>query len=725
MKLSLILFIFFAGVTNLFPVPVRFQASRVEKAPVIDGNLNEDAWQQAPVFSDFKMVEPQTGVQPSERTELRILSDGKNLYIGVICFDSDPAAIAITDLQHDQDDHDNGNDAIKILLDPFLDRRNAYFFSINAGGARSEGLASGNNFSTDWDGIWDARSRKRADGWSCEIKIPFKTISFNPALTAWGFNLERFIPRKIETIRLSGISKDSHFANPAEAALLGGIENIKQGKGLTVRPYFSLDTCRDYIGRQDREWKLNGGFDIYKNFTPNLVGVFTYRTDFAETEVDDRQINLTRFPLYYPEKRGFFLEGSEIFGFQSGHYASFIPFFSRRIGLFQGEPVPIDWGLKVYGKIGQTSLALLNVRTESFGGLPAENYFAGRVYQNIFSQSRVGIVFTGGNPDSEMSNTLLGIDFRYASSRFLKNKNLGIEGWWVYNWNDLSDGRHFGYGFQLDYPNDRLNAFLSFQYFGESLEPGLGFLPRNNVQNLKSMVTFSLRPEQGLPGKLLRKISLVFYPDFFWNLSGALESYRVSLSPFLSLSTESNDRVEFFFIRQREVLPEPFEVAGGVIIPVADHRFSRYQFNFWSADHRPIIFNLEYEIGGFYGGTLSQLEAGAGFSYQGHARLGLTGIFVRGNLPAGEFQKNLYRAKADFFLNPDLGLMTYIQYDSVSGTLGANIRFKWQISPGNTLYLVYNRGWETGYDTLTGLRSSYFLNQQDRGVIKIQLSWRP
>jgi hypothetical protein len=726
MKLKALIFIGFFGMMNLLPGASPFRATRIKTSPVIDGYLRETVWQQAPVISEFKMVEPETGVQPSERTELRILYDDRNLYIGVTCFDRDPSAIAITDLQHDQDDeHNNGNDLIRILLDPFQDQRNAYLFSINAGGARTDGLASGEHFSTNWDGIWDARSRKQDNGWSCEIKIPFKTISFNPALKAWGFNLERFIPRKMETIRLSGISKDSFFTNPVEATLLEGIYEIKQGKGLTFKPYLSLGTSRDYLNQENREWKLNGGFDIYKNFTPNLVGVFTYHTDFAETEVDDRQINLTRFPIYYPEKRSFFLEGSEIFGFQSGWDASFIPFFSRRIGLVQGEQVPIEWGLKLYGKIDRTNIALMNVKTDSFNGIPAENYFAGRIYQNIFSQSKVGIVFTSGDPDTESSNTLLGIDFEFASSRFLKNKNLGIQGWWAYNWNHVPEGRHFGYGFRLDYPNDRLNAFLMYEYFGEALEPGLGFLSRNSIQNLKSMVTFSLRPERGKLGRLFRKISLVFYPNYYWNLGGSLESSRVSLSPFLSFSTESGDRFEIFFIRQREILPESFEVADDVIIPIDDYHFSRYQFNFWSADHRPIIINLEYEIGGFYGGNLSQLKAGIGFSYQGHIKLGAEGVYVRGDLPEGKFQKDIYRIKADFYLNPDLGLMTYIQYDSISETLGANIRIKWRISPGNTIYLVYNRGWETEYDMVTGLRTNHFLNQQDRGEIKLQLSWRP
>lgn len=717
--------ILLSGCFNLFPDAIRLKARQVKKGPVIDGVLNEAVWSQAKLFSDFKMVMPQTGTTPSEKTELRVLYDEKNLYIGVYCFTADPSTIRITDLQYDQEGE--GNDLIRILLDPFQDKRNAYVFFVNAKGARTDGLASGEHFSTNWDGIWEAKSKLVKDGWCCEIKIPFKTISFNPGLDEWGFNVERYIPLKIETIRLSGISKDSFFYNPAEAALLGGFKDIKQGKGLTFKPFVTMEMFRDYQNNQEREWKLNGGFDLYKNFTPNLVGVFTYHTDFAETEVDERQINLTRFRLYYPEKRSFFLEGSEIFSFEGGggHRPSFVPFFSRRIGLYEDKQVPIDWGAKVYGKIGKTNIALLNVKTRSNDDIPSGNYAAGRIYRNIFSESKVGIIFTSGKPGTDERNTLLGIDFRYASSRFLKNKNFAFAGWWVNNWNTLTHGKHYGYGLKIEYPNDLFDIDISYNYFGDSLEPGLGFLPRNNIQHLQSKFKFGPRPTKGLVGKVLRKFSWEMYPNIYLDLNGNLESSRVSVAPFTTLDFESGDRLEFFFIFHREVLPEPFEVADNVIIPKADYKYNRYQLNLKSASHRKVVVEMEYETGGFYGGTLSQMELGVDFNYKGNIKLGLEGNFIRGNLPEGKFKETLYQAKADFYLNPDLGLMVYIQYDSVSENIGANIRFKWRISPGNTIYFVYNRTWEKGFDPLSGYSTRRFFSLQDRGIFKIQLSWRP
>jgi hypothetical protein len=716
---------------NLFPYSLHLTAQRVEKGPVIDGYLNDEIWQLAQPFTNFKMVEPETGKEPSEKTELRVLYDKKNLYVGVYCYTSDPSGIAVTNLQHDQSarrDSVGSNDLVRVLLDPFQDKRNAYLFAVNAGGGRTEGLTTGGeHFQTDWDGIWDAKTKRVQDGWTAEFKIPFKTISFNPKLKEWGFNVERIIPRKIEIIRLSAISKDTSFYNPAKAALLGGIENIKQGKGITFIPYATMEMSRDYEGHQKREWKLNGGFDLYKNFTPNLVGVLTYHTDFAETEVDDRQINLTRFPLYYKEKRSFFLEGSEIFSFESngGFRPAFIPFFSRRIGLHEGEQVPVDWGLKMYGKIGRTNLALLDVKTRAYNGFPAENFLAGRIYQNIFSESKVGIIFTSGEPGSDDSNTLFGIDFRYATSRMFKNKNAALSGWWVTNHNKLTEGKHYGYGLAVSYPNDLLDFNIGYKYLGDALEPGLGFLPRSDVQQLDANFKFRPRPRKGLLGKLVRQMGFETYWWVWWDLQGNLESLRASVAPMTTISTESGERLEFFFITHREVLPVPFEVAENVIIPVGDYTYYRYQYLVRTASHRKAAAEVKYETGGFYSGKMSQWEVKADFSYKANVRLGLEGIFIRGNLPEGKFKETIYRAKTDFYLNPDLGLLTYIQYDSVSKVIGANFRFRWQLSPGNTIYFVYNKNWERGFDKWSPHAEQRFYPLHDRGIFKIQLSVRP
>ena len=712
--------IIFTGFQHLYSYDFRIKAERVENGPSIDGDLSDPVWQKAVLFSNFKMVKPETNVEPSEKTDLRVLYDSRNLYIGINCYVRDISTISVSGLVHDQ--KGSGSDVVRILLDPFQDKRNGYAFAVNAKGARTDGLAEGEDLSTNWDGIWSAKSKIHDKGWSVEVKIPFKTLAFNPKLSEWGFNVERFIPVKQEVIRLSGISKNSHFYNPSEAALLTNIQRIKQGKGITFKPYATLDMARDYASDEKRQWEVNGGFDLYKNFTPNLVGVLTYQTDFAETEVDERRINLTRFSLFFPEKRDFFLEGSEIFQFGNagGFRPSFIPFFSRRIGLYEEEQVPIHWGAKVYGKIGKTNLALLDVRTKPFADFGGQNFFAGRVYQNIFSQSKVGMIFTSGKPGSDETNTLFGLDFKYSTSRLMKNKNFIFIAWWVTNKNEQKTGSNKGWGFKIDYPNDLWDVSLNYHYFGDALDPGLGFLPRNNVHKFFGAIQFRPRPEKGWIGRWLRLWQFRSFPTLYWDLDGRLVSNRTSIAPFTSLKTESGDDLDFFLILQKEILDEPFEVSENIIIPPGEYNYTRWQWEFETAKHRLLSFDIKYEIGGFFGGDLSKFEVQMDVNTGGNIKFRVEGEFINGDLPQGKFKENLYRAQADFFINPDIGLMTFVQYDSVSNNLGANIRFKWRISQGNTIYLVYNKSWERNYDP-----QKRFYPLEDRGIYKIQFSWRP
>jgi Domain of unknown function (DUF5916)/Carbohydrate family 9 binding domain-like len=700
------------------------KAVRVEKGPVLDGDLQDDIWKQAVPFDRFKMVFPNPGMEPTERTELRIVFDGANLYIGVYCYDSVSLKISGNSMVHDGVGEGKADDVVRVLLDPFQDKRNAYVFIVNSRGGRSEGLASGQSASLSWDGIWDAKSRIRADGWSTEMKIPFKTISFKPNLASWGINVERYIARKQETDRLSGTTRNSFFYNPMEAAALEGIGGVKQGLGITFRPYGVVSGSKDYAAGTAAAWKLDGGFDLYKSFTPNFTGSLSYNTDFAETEVDDRRINLTRFPLYFPEKRTFFLEGSGIFNFGGGG-ENFFPFFSRRIGLFGETQIPIAFGTKFFGKLGNTSLSILDVKTRAFPdknlslNLPSENFVAARVYQNVLAESKVGVIFTNGSATGE-KNTLAGFDMTYKTSRFMGNQNFLAGGWYVYNWNALKTGKHQAYGLRLDFPNDLLDISGSYSYYGDALNPGLGFLERGDVQSLNLGLAFQPRPAKGtFIGNLVRQFFFELEGEFYWDLQGKLETRQIFTAP-LNLRTESGEHIEFNVIPNRDVLPYDFEIAPGVVIPKGPYNFTGYRAEFNSATFRPWTVDLSWRFGQFYSGHYDDAAVGFGFNFKGYVSLALNGEFVRGRLPQGNFNENVYQLKADFFFSPDLGLMNYIQYDDVSKTLGANIRFRWQLSPGNEIYLVYTKNWERLWDPV-----SRFVPLGERGVFKITLSIRP
>ncbi len=693
------------------------EAIRVEQGPKIDGRLDDPAWKEAAVFTAFRMADPLPGEEPTEKTELRIIYDDANLYVGIRCWDGDPARIAANSMAHDGSGGGSENDdVLRVLLDPFLDKRTAYFFSVNPRGARSEGLTSGGEASLNWDGIWDAASRIDDNGWSAELRIPFKTISFNPELTSWGINVERFIARKQETDRLSGIDRNSNFYNPMSAAALSGIANVRQGKGITIRPYGLVSVGKDHRENTGYHWKLDGGFDVYKNFTPNLVGAFSYNMDFAETEADERRINLTRFPMFFPEKRMFFLEGSETFSFSST--ASFQPFFSRKIGLYQGEQVPILFGGKVFGKVGRTNLAFLDVQTEKFAGLPGRNFLALRVTRDIFAESKVGMIFTNGSPSGER-NTLAAADFRYATSRFAGNKNLNLAAWAAYNWNEKAEGSHTGFGFRANYPNDLWDIQSMYAYYGEALDPGLGFMMRQGIQTALLRIGFQPRPQGGVLKKFVRQFFFDVSGDFYWDLKGNLES-RYLEATLLSFRTESGAEFSFEVAPKHDVLPEKFEVSDGVILPSGVYDFTSWSCDFSTASHRALVFDAGIGFGGFYSGHYDDLKFGLTFKYKGYANLGLDVNLVRGRLPEGRFSENVYQLKADVFLSPDLGFMNYIQYDTVSKMLGWSARLKWRLSPGNEVALIYNRNWERHWNP-----AARFYPSEERGVLKLSLSIRP
>lgn len=732
----ILFFLIISFALSSFVLAVEIKAVRVNQGPRIDGSLSDPAWQSAVAFTDFRMAEPRPNQDPTEKTELRILYDDSNLYIAILCYDTEPDRIAANSMAHDNWGEHGGmghwgapqslsDDIIRVLLDPFQDKRNAYVFYVNPLGARSEGLASRGEASLNWDGIWEAKSQILENGWSAELRIPFKTLSFKPGLTVWGINVERTIARKQETIRLSGTNRDSIFNNPMEAARLEGIEGVKQGKGITFRPYGLVSPQRNYLESGSYDWKSDGGFDIYKNFTPNLVGVFSYEMDFAETEADERRINLTRFPLFFPEKRMFFLEGSETFNFSSS--ISFIPFISRSIGLFEGRQVPVIFGSKLYGKIGKTDLSILDAQTDEFEGREGGNFFAARMTQDVFSESKLGWIFTNGSPkwiladgkERREKNRLAGLDFTYSTSRFTGNKNLMLAAWMAYNWNEKKEGRHHGFGFRANYPNDLWDIQTTYAYYGESLDPGMGYMMRHGIQTFYARLSYQPRPEKGLLDRLVRQFFFEASGDFYWDLSGKLETSRIEATP-LSLRTESGERVGFEVVLNRDVLPYDFEIARGVILPAKAYDFTNCRFNFNTATHRPVAFDMNYNFGGFYSGHYDDVSMGLTLKFKGYASLALDTNLVRAKLPEGHFSENVYQVKADIFLSPDLGLMNYIQYDDISRELGWSARLRWQVSPGNIIFIVYNKNWERRWDP-----TSRFFPMEERGVLKISLSVRP
>lgn len=464
---------------------------RDDERVVLDGWLDEDVWARAVPATEFRQQEPVEGAPPTERTEVRIAFDANNLYIGAHLFDSDPSGIK--GFQRRRDAGLGSDDRFMWILDTFRDGRTAYFFEINPAGLLGDGLlriGSGGNMSKSWDGIWDVRVRVHDRGWSAEIRIPFRTLNFNPQSETWGINFQRTIRRKSEELMWSGYRRNQGLFLPINAGVLRGLTGISQGLGLEATPYVAASRST-VQGVTDTGGDL--GLDLGYSVTPSLRLAMTVNTDFAETEVDDRRVNLTRFPLFFPERRQFFLEGSSIYSFAGSNGVN--PFFSRRIGLVGGEPIPVQFGARLGGQAGAWDVGLLQVRTGAQGEVPTEDFSVARLRRNFFAQSSIGAIYTRRGTDVSADVDLpdrhtYGFDLDMSTSTFLRNKNLQFEAFFAAHTESRRGdattlGDRSARGFRLNYPNNVWQAHVSLREFGDDWNPAVGFAPRRGFRRLQ------------------------------------------------------------------------------------------------------------------------------------------------------------------------------------------------------------------------------------------------
>ncbi|HHQ48585.1 MAG TPA: hypothetical protein ENK19_06840, partial [Acidobacteria bacterium] len=448
-----------AAVPVMAATPPQVRAGKLSGGIHLDGVLDEAAWSSAGTIPNLTQQDPHPGQPTPYTTEVRFLVDAKALYVGVRCIDPHPREIAIHTMQ--RDGNMAGDDTVSLVFDTFGDGRTGFFFRINAAATRQDGLISGpEDLSLDWDGIWYARTHRNAQGWTAEIIIPAQTLRFTPGKDAWGLNVERYIPRDRTTLRWASPVLDARLIDLRRAGKLLGMENLRQGKGLSVSPY-GLVRSKSNLETNHSTVQGDAGLDVTYNFTPDLTGVLSLNTDFAETEVDTRQINLTRFPLFFPEKRAFFVEGSNLFQFGTGLGYDFIPFFSRRIGLYEGRQVPMLGGAKLLGRSGKWGIGVLDAVTGRSSETEQANLFAGRVTYDVDRHLTVGTIVTDGDPDGVHDNTLVGVDALWRTSTFRGSKNFSVGGWAATTGGDVPDGQKYGWGFKVDYPNDLWDLFLT------------------------------------------------------------------------------------------------------------------------------------------------------------------------------------------------------------------------------------------------------------------------
>ncbi|MEZ4587826.1 MAG: DUF5916 domain-containing protein, partial [Gemmatimonadales bacterium] len=607
----------------------------------------------------------------------------------------------------DLDDEDH----VRIAIDPFDDGRSGYLFSVNPNGARFDALITGQGEgeNSDWDAPWEAVTTRDADGWTVEARIPVASLSFPRGTDRWAFNVERRTQALLATDRWASARRDVRFGQTSQAGLLVGLPRFEVGLGLTVRPSLTAGAGRA-TPDASTEGVLDGSLDLEQRLGTNLRATLTVSTDFAETEVDSRRTNLTRFPLFFPEKRTVFLEGSDVFEFGLGLGTDVLPFFSRRIGLLEGREVPVRVGGKVTGQVGATRIGAIVARTGDVPEAPGSAMGVVRLSHNVLEESSVGMIATAGDPLAG-SAWLVGADVTFRTSRLGGDKRFLVGASALKSERSGATGDRTALSFKLDYPNDLFDLAFTYKRIGDGFDPPLGFVPRRGVQLVTAAADISPRP--GRYG-----IRQMFFENRFTlatDLDGQWESYRFFFAP-LNWRFESGDRIEVNANPTGERLREPFEVHDGVVIAPGAYRFTRYRLEVETSPTRRVSGQATWWFGRFYDGTLNQYELE--LAWRPASWLGFQTEIEHdvGRLPGGDFEATVASLRIQYQPSPDLTLASLVQYDDESRSIGSNSRLRWTITPLVELFVIYNHNVRDRLDR--------WAFDSNRLLAKLQVAWR-
>ena len=668
----------------LTPTQAReFRAVKITEPPKIDGKLDDACWEKAALTGGFRQRDPFEGAQATEPTHVRICYDSENLYVAFECEDSHPHEIRATVMQRDQPV--GADDFVFILIDPYRRGRDGYYFRTNPNGSKGEGLVSSESRRPmmDWDAIWDAASQRNDQGWTTEFAIPFRSLSFDGANGDWGIDFGRWMPRLQERAKWVGHSQNRNVYGMDDVGAIRGLEDLKRGRGVDFKPYM---TTRWSESNGTEDFEFDGGGDIFYQFTPSLTATFTYNTDFAETEVDSRQVNLTRFPLFFPEKRDFFLEGAENFRF-GGISKTPLAFHSRTIGLAGGEKVGINGGAKLTGRQGPIGIGLLGMGLDGRGSLEDDQIVAGRLTYDLFEESKVGVIFTHGDPQANIDNQLTGFDLNLRDTTFRGgDETFDLQTFFLTTDDEIAD-RGNALGVTARYPNRPLWLEAQFQQIDENFEPAQGFVQRRDIRryNLEGY-RFLYTKERDVIDEMWVGVEW----DQYRRMDGELESDEIGAT--YEIDFRSGEEVSLDVKRQREVLFDPFQIVDDVTLGAADYQFTDFGLSYESSNNQPLLLELEGRYGEYYDGTAFQAEADVSWRPVRFFQLELGGKLTDAQLSSGDF--DAFATFVNFKLAPSRkwSWNTLIQYDNLTEEVGLNSRLRYIVKPGNDLYVVFNKG---------------------------------
>jgi len=674
-----------------------------DESIVLDGRLDEPIWSRAVPAAGFIQIDPFNGRPATEPTEVRIVFDGDALYMGVICYDSEPDRWI--GYQMRRDEGLGSDDRFMWTIDTFLDGRTGYFFEMNPSGLMADALLGMNGQNREWDGIWNARVRRSEIGWTLEIKIPFRTLNFNPESDGWGINFQRTVRRKGEDSIWTGWARNQELRRMNNAGLVTGIRDVTQGRGLDIKPY-GLVTSEASPGRGSTAMtgSASAGVDLFYNPTPLLRANVTVNTDFAQIDVDQRQVNLTRYSLFFPERRDFFLDGAIFFDFGSdtdgdrqgqGGNQRIIPFFSRRIGLSAGgEPERIDFGTKLTGQVGAQDVGLLHVRTGDNDGADTvgEDFTVARIKRRVLEQSYIGALYTrrGARTSGIGPDHTVGADARFATSTFLGDQNLEAGGWVLSSSRPGVSSDRSAFGATVNFPNDRWIARFDAAEVQEHFDPAIGFVTRSSYRRYAPTLDFAPRPSNH---PYIRQLTFGGSVDMLTDLENDLLTRTVDLT-LIQVNLHSQDNFSVAATNRREWLDEPFGISQGITLPLgAVYDFTRYRVWGQTANRRILAVSGRLEIGDFFSGTRTERVLNLNLRLRPGLFLYLTGQWNNVRLREGSFTTQLYRIVGETQFSPFMSLVHNIQYDTQSAVVGWQSRFRWIVTPGNDVYLVYTHNW--------------------------------
>ena len=680
----------------------KMSASTLATAPALDGIvLGDTAWSGVAPATGFQQIQPDDGMPATQKTEVFVGYTDVALYIGVVAYDDSPEEIIISDSRRDADLEDT--DAFLVIIDGLLDRQNGYVFGTNAAGIEYDGQVvkegagqfafGGGGFNINWDGTWSVRSQITDNGWSAEFEIPFRTLRYGSAdEQTWGINFQRNIRRNNEIVFWAPLDRNRSIYRVSEAGTIDNIAPPAQ-RNLKITPYA--------LAKAQRGGTLNGtdtdaefGVDIKYSLTPSLTLDATYNTDFAQVEQDDVQINLDRFNLFFPEKRPFFLENSGQFSVGNSQETEL--FFSRRIGIGEdGELIPVDGGLRLSGKVGEsTNVGVLYMGTEAVTGVAPKNRFSVlRINQELPNRSAIGAIYVGRDgdgtllvPENDDHNRTYALDGRWGIG-----DNLVVEAWLAKTETPGLDAKDTAFSATANYSSPEWAYRLEYTEVGEDFNPEVGFLARSDYRKAQGFIMRRIRPDD--LWNLLELRPHISY-DGYWDFDGFQETGFLHLDNHWEFKTGTEVHTGINWLR--DGVTEEFEIVDGVIVPPGTYDDSEFQLIYFTNQARPLSFSLRAQIGGRFGGDRTLLRPTIRYRIGEVFNSELSFSYNDFDLPGGAFKANVGRLRLAYSFTPKMALEALVQYNDLDDELGTNIRFSWLNSANSGLYVVYNQFDERG-----------------------------